>query len=183
MYKLFLDTHSEKVTIGFIKDEELFVRTVESSKNHSEVCVPLLKEMLGEKKITLKDFDEILVVNGPGSFTGIRIGITIAKVIACSLNIKIKAISSLVCYLVSDDNKDEKTSVIEENNGFYYSIMKDNKILKEDYSDDIDKLSAMNNIVNNDLDILKIYEYSKNIGYENPYTISANYIKKIEAEK
>ena len=53
--------------------------------------------------IELKNLSLLLVVNGPGSFTGIRIGMTIAKIIAYSLNIPIKLIDSLLIKALNVD--------------------------------------------------------------------------------
>lgn len=66
-----------------------------SNRNHSIYTVPLIEEILKDNKITTKELNEIIVIDGPGSFTGVRLGITVAKMLAYTLNIKIKAISSI----------------------------------------------------------------------------------------
>ena len=59
---------------------------------------PAIKELIDEQKL-----DEIIVVNGPGSFTGVRLGVTIAKTLAYTLNIPIKTISSLEVSSISNN--------------------------------------------------------------------------------
>ena len=117
MNTLFIDTHDELITVSFIKDKEVFTKEI-ISESHSTHLLPLIDEMLNEKGIKLNDFNRIVVVNGPGSFTGIRIGLTVAKTISYSLNIPIYTISSLKAYLLSSE-VDNKMCVIEDSKGYY----------------------------------------------------------------
>ena len=48
--------------------------------------MPMIASIFDENNLDIKDLDKIIVVNGPGSFTGIRIGLSIAKTIAYALN-------------------------------------------------------------------------------------------------
>ena len=96
MYKLFISTYSELITIGLFKDNNLIMqKEKESEKSHSIYLVPMIDEILKGNNIECQDLSEILVVNGPGSFTGIRLGVTVAKTLAYTLNIPIKTISSI----------------------------------------------------------------------------------------
>ncbi len=65
-----------------------------TQNNVSEKLIPLVQETLSEVKMDIDDIDEIVLVNGPGSFTGVRVGLTFAKMMAC-FGVKIKTISSL----------------------------------------------------------------------------------------
>lgn len=175
MNTLFIDTHDELITVSFVKDRNVFVKEV-ISESHSTHLLPLIDEMLKEKDIKLNDFNRIVVVNGPGSFTGIRIGLTVAKTISYSLNIPIYTISSLKAYLVSSELKN-KMCVIEDTKGYYigtdsFEIYTD---LLEDYKE--------YNKVDNKLDILKIMDYIDTIKPINVHGVKANYVKVIEALK
>ena len=80
MYTLLIDTHMTNVTIIVYKDGKILKRKdIESKQSHSIITLPLLKSILNEINIDIKNIDEVAVVNGPGSFTGVRIGVTIAK--------------------------------------------------------------------------------------------------------
>ena len=175
MNTLFIDTHDELITVSFIKDKEVFIKEVES-ESHSTHLLPLIDEMLKEKNIKLNEFNRIVVVNGPGSFTGIRIGLTVAKTISYSLNIPIYTISSLKAYLLSSD-VNNKLCVIEDSKGYYVGT-NDFEI----YTNSIDEFKDYN-IVENKLDILKIMDYINTIKPENVHGVKANYIKVIEALK
>ncbi len=174
MYTLFLDTHSKLITISFVKKDDIFTKT-KISERHSVFVLPLINEMLKEKNITLKDFNEIIVVNGPGSFTGIRIGLTIAKTISYSLNIPIYTLSSLKAYLLSSDMRG--ISVIEDPKGFYIGIKGE-----EIYTHSLEEYSSYK-VIENKLDILKIVKYFDNKKPLNVHGVKANYVKIIEALK
>lgn len=172
MNTLFIDTHGELVTIAFIKDKEVFVKEKFSEYSHATIVLPLLNEMLKENKIKLNLFNKIIVVNGPGSFTGIRIGLTIAKTIAYSLNIPIYTISSLRAYLLSSDEKG--IVVIEDPKGYYIGYED-----KEFYSN---SLEGYNNysVIKKEFNFNKIIEYLENKESNPVHGVKANYVKAIE---
>ncbi|WP_461202851.1 tRNA (adenosine(37)-N6)-threonylcarbamoyltransferase complex dimerization subunit type 1 TsaB [Anoxybacillus sp. TBDG-1] len=64
-------------------------------KNHSIRVMPAIEALLQECEISPQDLDRIVVAKGPGSYTGVRIGVTIAKTLAWTLNIPLVGISSL----------------------------------------------------------------------------------------
>ena len=131
MYKLFISTYSELITIGLFKDNNLIMqKEKESEKSHSIYLVPMIDEILKENNIECQDLSEILVVNGPGSFTGIRLGVTIAKTLAYTLNIPIKTISSIeaISASIKDDNK---IITISDTKGKYFGIFENNKLVNE----------------------------------------------------
>ena len=108
---LFIDTHDSLITIALKTKSKLFIKTQESEYSHSIYVMPMIKDLFEENKQNIKDLTQIIVVNGPGSFTGIRIGLTIAKTMAYSLDISIKSISSLTAYLVSNDSNSDYTKL------------------------------------------------------------------------
>lgn len=179
---LFIDTHTELITIALKTKENLFIKTKESEYSHSIYTMPMIEELFKENNLNVKDLDEIIVVNGPGSFTGIRIGLSIAKTIAYALNLKIHTISSLKAYLISSDINEEKMAVIEDNKGYYVCAFdkNNNTIVEEKY---LEENPYQYKEVDYRLDINKIIEYCNKLESENPHHIKANYIKKIEVEK
>jgi tRNA threonylcarbamoyl adenosine modification protein YeaZ len=139
-------------------------------------------------------------MNGPGSFTGLRIGVTIAKVYAWSFNLKLIPISTLKAYALSNDENKTYVSVIDARRDFVYAGIYDSKynsILKEQYiSVDglYEKIKELNILLVGDTDIRdikaispilnvkKIYEYYKDNEGVNPHTLIPNYLKRVEAE-
>ena len=179
---LFIDTHDELITIALKTKDNLYIKTQESEYSHSIYTMPMIAAVFDENKLDIKDLEKIIVVNGPGSFTGIRIGLSSAKTIAYALNIKINTISSLMAYLISSDIKKDKMAIIEDNKGYYIAATdKDNNIiLDEQY---VTENNYNYTVVEHTLDIKKIINYLKDAESENPHFIKANYIKKIEVEK
>ena len=176
---LFIDTHDELITIALKNNDDLYIKEIISDSSHSVFTMPMIEEIFNESKCNIKDLKKIIVVNGPGSFTGIRIGLTIAKTMAYSLNTKINTISSLVAYLISNNNNQKRKAVIKDNKGFYISAMDENNniIIEEEYvSEDNVDLPC----VDNNLNVDKIIEYCKNKESENPHHIKANYVKRID---
>ena len=179
---LFIDTHDELITIALKNNENLYIKTQESEYSHSVYTMPMIEEIFKENNLNIKELKKIIVVNGPGSFTGIRIGLSIAKTMAYALNLKINTISSLTAYLLSNETNDSKKAVIEDNKGYYISVYdKDNNTLIEETYVEEDTFDYP--IVEKKLDIEKIIEYCEKLESENPHFIKANYIKKIEVEK
>lgn len=77
----------------------------EGINNHSVTIIPYLDEILGQEAIKLKDIDQIIVGIGPGSYTGVRIGVTVAKMIGYLNNIPVQTVSSLAL-IASASEKD-----------------------------------------------------------------------------
>jgi len=84
--KLYIDaTNSEKLTVT-VGDEEIIA---EARKEKSQMLLPLIVELLNRKNKKLTDLTEIEVNPGPGSFTGIRVGVAIAQALGWSLKIPV----------------------------------------------------------------------------------------------
>lgn len=99
MNRLFIDTSTKYLCIGIAKDEKVIYKfQQEAIKKQSELTIPFLQKALKENNLELNDIAEVTVTIGPGSFTGIRIGMCVAKVLASLNNIPLKAISSLNSY-------------------------------------------------------------------------------------
>ena len=91
MKTLFIDTHLSDIIVFLYEDEKVVKKKkIINKKNNSEFMFSTIVEVIDNQKL-----DEIIVVNGPGSFTGVRLGVTIAKTLAYTLNISIKTITSL----------------------------------------------------------------------------------------
>ena len=195
MISLFLDTSSKKLEVILVKDNEIIgKKELESINDHASHLVPFIDEILKENNISTKDINKIYVVNGPGSFTGTRIGVTVGKTLAFSNNINVIPVSSLKQYIFSKTGYDYYVSIInDKNNRLYYGIYdKDyNDIIidkystKEVYDKDISKLSGNTIIIddnNQKLDILRLMNYYKDKEI-NAHELKPNYLKKIDAEE
>ena len=207
MITLYLDTTSSFLYTAIIKDDTLLCEIKEKLGNNlSEYTLPRIEEMFDVKNIKIDDIDKIIVVNGPGSFTDIRIGLTIAKTMAWAKNIPIIPISSLEAMALSSDaNYDYVVPAIDARRGFLYASIYDNKnnafVMNEKYvsaetlniavSSMVGEICYItNDIINADCDVQpydpkieKIVNTVKNREPVNPHSIDANYLKMTEAEE
>ncbi len=202
MNTLFIDTSSSYLDVAIIKNNIVFEKKIESINEHSTYAMPTIESLFNEQNIKPNDISNIMVINGPGSFTGLRIGVTIAKVYAWSFNLKLIPVSSLKAYALSYNNYDYYISVIDARRGFVYASIYDknyNEVIDEQYisvEELYKKIKTLNNyllIGNIDiedikstspiLDIKRIYEYYKNESGVNPHSLVPNYLKRVEAEE
>ena len=96
MYSLVIDTATKYLYIGLVNDENVVEEVlVEGSKNHAGNSVYMLNELLLKHNLTIDDIDRIYCGEGPGSYTGLRISVTIAKMISSFKDVKLYAVSSL----------------------------------------------------------------------------------------
>lgn len=113
MILLNFDTALNKTYVAISNDGNLLTsKIVENTEDnyHSAFLLSTIKEILKENNLTPKNVDLIGVNVGPGSFTGIRAALTVAKVMAQELNIKIVQIESL--RILSKLNKTDKKSIV-----------------------------------------------------------------------
>ncbi|MBR4378479.1 MAG: tRNA (adenosine(37)-N6)-threonylcarbamoyltransferase complex dimerization subunit type 1 TsaB [Bacilli bacterium] len=96
MYQLLLDSSNKFLSVGLAKDGKVVDKICyEAWQRQSEMMVTEVGNILKRNNIKNKDLDGVVVGIGPGSYTGVRIGVTIAKTIAYALKIKVYAKSSL----------------------------------------------------------------------------------------
>ena len=200
----YVDTSSDYLYSGIVINATLVSECQEKlGKDLSKEALPRIISVFNKANITPKDLDKIIVVTGPGSFTGIRIGVTIAKTIAWSLNIPIVPISGLTAMAISNKQEGYSMPLIDARRGFVYGALYDNDInpIIDDIHIPLDELTKKSHdyspitvITNNEIeteynissyepDILKIVTYFKNKEGLNPHMINPIYLKKTEAEE
>lgn len=206
MICLFFDTSSDLLKVSLIKDNKIiFDKELHTKNDHSSYLVPTIDEAFKSNNIDFKELDEIIVGNGPGSFTGTRISIAVAKTYAFSFNIPVYMISSLEELIYNNDGYDFYVPIIEEKKeNLYFSIFdKDKKRVMDDtYSsteymykklEELDGKILLISLSNKEYEkydtvkaIINALNIMKNIDVNNekvnPHLLKPNYIKKIEAE-
>lgn len=206
MICLFFDTSSDLLKVSLIKDNKIiFDKELHTKNDHSSYLVPTIDEAFKSNNIDFKELDEIIVGNGPGSFTGTRISIAVAKTYAFSFNIPVYMISSLEELIYDNDGYDFYVPIIEEKKeNLYFSIFDKNKkrVMDDTYSsteylykklEELDGKILLISLSNKEYEKYDTVKASinalnimKNIDVNNekvnPHLLKPNYIKKIEAE-
>ncbi len=197
---LFIDTSTEYLTVALIKDDKVLKMSTMPSSEHSKYAMIEIEKIFNDTEIDKKSVNKIMVTNGPGSFTGVRIGVTIAKTYAWACNINVIPVSTLKAYALSYNGYDYYVPYIDARRGFVYAsiydkdyneILSDSYISLEDLLNKCDKLSNIafigksekSEILPNKLDILSIYNYYKLEEGISPHALIPNYLKKTEAEE
>lgn len=114
MRTLLIDTSTNFLFVSFYdeeKKERLFYKKMISHNNHSENIIGVIEEGLKETNLKLKDFNKVVVGYGPGSYTGLRVGMVVSKMTAYSLDIPLYVVSSL-SFVGSSYFKNDGTYII-----------------------------------------------------------------------
>jgi len=200
---LFIDTSSSFLYSGLVKDNEVVIEVKKAfAKELSERALFEIQGMFDVANIKPNEVDKIIVVNGPGSFTGIRIGVTIAKTFAWAMKTEIITVSSLEAMAVSSCVPGLKVPLLDARRGCVFAGIydeKNNVILDDCYislEDLISKLEEKKEkytfITNDNInlekisyspDILRIVKHLENKKSVNPHAVVPNYLKRTEAEE
>ncbi|QHJ69239.1 tRNA (adenosine(37)-N6)-threonylcarbamoyltransferase complex dimerization subunit type 1 TsaB [Planococcus halotolerans] len=96
MIYLGIDTSNSPLAIALAKDDTILIEETSNLKiNHSLTAMPAVEDLMAKAKVNPSELTHIAVAEGPGSYTGVRIGLTIAKTLAWSLKIPLHMVSSL----------------------------------------------------------------------------------------
>ena len=201
MINLLIDTSTSNLTVSIIEEQNILYKYQETIlSDMASKLLPIIDNGLKQLNLTLKDIDKIFVVNGPGSFTGIRVGVTVAKTIAWTLKKDIIPLSSLELMATTHTNKKYLVPMIDARRGNVFTGIYDKNLncIKEDklvnleksiknLNDDYEFISYDNinldNLIKPNIDILKIINKHKNDKGINPHNLNPNYLKLTEAEE
>jgi tRNA threonylcarbamoyladenosine biosynthesis protein TsaB len=102
MKLLAIDTSNYTLGIALLEEDKVLGEYITNmKKNHSIRVMPAIEKLLKDCDTKPAELDKIVVAEGPGSYTGVRIGVTIAKTLAWSLNIPLSGVSSLAVQAAS----------------------------------------------------------------------------------
>ena len=205
MITLFIDTCHHNLIVGVYKDTEELILMHEDNDNHlSERLLPLIEKAMNSINLDINNVDNIVVANGPGSFTGVRIGVTVAKTLAYSLGCPIHTVSDLL--VMSSGNYTTKYVVplIDARRDAVYGAMYSNNevIINDTYIPFNDLLNEIKTKISLDDVTFVSYEDFEDIKVEIPkidltqiiknslasegtlcHLVNPNYLKKTEAEE
>ena len=135
---LSIDTASDICGVSILEETSLICKFDKNTgRTHSENLMPMIQQAFHEANLTLSDIDLLVCDNGPGSFTGIRIGIATAKAFHDSLSIPCIGVSSLESFAYSIEKDGLIVSILDaKNDNCYFALYeRKNSIYQEVYQD------------------------------------------------
>ena len=160
---LAVDTTTKCASVSVKTENSLYIEKVENEVTHSEKLLPLIDKVLSNANINISKITNLACINGPGSFTGIRIGLSTVKALAQVRNLDIFSINSLeliayLTFLKCNVDKANIISIVSTNNDrVFYAIYE-----LEKYEDKI-KISNLSAIENDFIDeaVVSLYSFYK----------------------
>jgi len=152
MKVLAIDTSNYSLGIALINEDQVIGEYITNmKKNHSIRVMPAIEKLMGDCEMKPADLEKIVVAKGPGSYTGVRIGVTIAKTLAWTLNVPLVGISSLealaagvgryfdgcISPLFDARRGQIYTGLYQYRNGQLQSLVKDQIILSKNWAEQL----------------------------------------------
>ncbi len=104
MYTVGVDTSHQFLLLALLKDDRLVEGVqLDCFKHQSEYLIPEISKLLERHGLEASDIDSFVVAQGPGSYTGVRIGMTMAKVLGSLMNKDVYTLSTLQLYAGLED--------------------------------------------------------------------------------
>ena len=188
MYSLILDSSTKILYVCLIHDNSIVFEEYVSGRNdHAQNIVKKVDEALKASGILASDLDEIICGVGPGSYTGVRMAVTVCKMLAVFMKKPLYTISTLK--LMASGYNGKVLSMIDARRGNAFSMIIDNKnnemILAEG-------MYEITKLLENNVDfIVKEDDYKVNPFYclnnkllcDEPHLLTPNYLRDTEAER
>ncbi|MDU0814181.1 tRNA (adenosine(37)-N6)-threonylcarbamoyltransferase complex dimerization subunit type 1 TsaB [Bacillus siamensis] len=144
---LAIDTSNYTLGAALVREQTVMAEYITYlKKNHSVRAMPAVNSLLEDCGLKPQDLTKIAVAKGPGSYTGVRIGVTLAKTLAWSLKLPISAVSSLevlaangrhfqglICPLFDARRGQVYTGLYEYRDGRLQSVLPDQNVLLTDW--------------------------------------------------
>ena len=109
---LAIDTSTENCSVALVHDGKLTTRDIESPREHSQKLLPFVEEVLDRAGVSLAELDGLVVGAGPGSFTGVRIGVSMAQGLAFSADLPVYPVCSLQALAQQAIRKNDVAGVV-----------------------------------------------------------------------
>lgn len=195
MFEILLDSSSKYLSVGLAKDGKVIDKIFyEAWQRQSEMMTSELQTILKRNNVENKDIDAVVVGVGPGSYTGVRIAVTIGKTLAYALHAKVYAVSSLS--LLRDENKPTICVFNARSGRSYVGVYEGEKCLLPDCvlsNEDLQKYIAEHPcyLINGELGHLGLdsnsYDTINNLAkglndeklVENPFVVNPVYLKEL----
>jgi len=188
MYSLILDSATKRLYACLVKDKKvLFERYIDGKNDHAKYVVSIVDEALKENNLKIDDINNLVVGIGPGSYTGVRMAVTVMKMFSVFKDIKLYKISTLK--LMSSGYKGLVLSYIDARHGNVFASIYDtakNKYLVNEGIYNLEELKTNDyevefNESTYEVDPLYVIENKEEV--DNPDLLVPNYLRDTEAER
>ncbi|KRS23005.1 glycoprotease family protein [Alishewanella sp. WH16-1] len=109
---LALDTSTEACSVALALDDQLLALDEVCPQQHSKRILPMVQQLLADASISLHQLDGIIFGRGPGSFTGVRIGVSVAQGLAFGADLPVFGVSTLAAMAQAAAVQQNATEVI-----------------------------------------------------------------------
>lgn len=107
---LAFDTTSQTLSVALLKNNQTLAKnTIHESGKQSELLIPEIENLLTKNNIWYQDLDLIAVTHGPGSFTGSRIGLSVARTLKLATNLPLMLLNS--CEVIAHEHRNQAEKV------------------------------------------------------------------------
>ena len=186
MYTLIIDSATKVLYHALVKDDKVVKEIYTKGQNdHAKNIVFLIEKMLKEENITVDNLDKIVCGIGPGSYTGVRMAVTVAKMLSSFKNIPLYEISTLK--LISSGESGKVLAMIDARRGNAFSAIyqEGNLVLSEAMRAKEEVMKESYDVIvdesNYKVDPFKAIACS--VRHENPHSLNPNYLRETEAER
>lgn len=187
MYKLILDTSTKTLYCALLNDSNVIQEHyIEGRNDHAKNVVSIVEKVLKDNNINVCDLSEIYAGVGPGSYTGVRMAVCVAKMLATNINATLYGVSSL--YLMSSGYDGKVLPYIDARRGNSFNALYDNGTLVLE-----EKLRETEATINSNTEYKAISEdmikvnplnvVSHAVKCDNPHGFVPNYLRETEAER
>lgn len=120
MISLWIDSATPTLWLALSRGDEMIAsHQHEGDNDHSKTLMPAVERLIDQASLTVKDIHEIVVGVGPGSYTGTRIGVVVAKTLAHALRIPLYKVSSLA--LLASSQEGVLIAAVDARRGYVFA--------------------------------------------------------------
>ena len=186
MYNLILDSSTKVLYVALIDDKNiLFEKYIEGKNDHAKNIVKAVDDALKANSIEAKDLDKVIVGYGPGSYTGVRMAVTVAKMLAIFASVKLYTISTL--RLMASGKKGVVKALIDARRGNAFASVFDmdkNEFVLNEGLYSYEELEGYDNLVDDsNFKVDPFYVLNNATLVDEPHLLVPNYLRDTEAER
>ena len=188
MYTLILDSATKTLYVALLKDNNVLKEIyLEGRNDHAKNIVLKVEEILNDNNIKAFDLDDIIVGIGPGSYTGVRMAVTVCKMLSVFGNKNLYSVSTLK--LMASGYKGNVLARIDARRGNSFGMIlntnNDEYILNEGMYDTNELLNKEHDfdVTEDNMKVDPLYCLKYKVKVDEPHLLVPNYLRDTEAER